>query len=152
MQLSSPELRRVLNRFMDTTSRVESLLSKIAKRYQQSSPGAQRQHWPGNVVDYLEEQHNVPPEDMLSLQCVIISGSFGGFTVSIIRIFDRVEAARRGVTVRNYHDLNNYPELIEFEGYAFENGPVHLRKNKHWSPPASAKHQRAVPTPTTYPF
>ena len=113
---------------METTPRFESLLSKIAKWYQQSSVGKERRHWPGNVVEYLEDELDLSPEDIVSLQCVTISGSFGGYNVSIIRIFDRVEAAKSGVTVTSYHDLNNYPELITFEGYAFKNGPVHLQK------------------------
>ncbi|UCB43239.1 MAG: hypothetical protein JSV77_00915 [Dehalococcoidales bacterium] len=115
---------------METNTRVESLLSKIAKWYRQSSLGKERQYWPGNVVEYLEDKLDVSPEDMVSLQCVTISGSFGGYNVSIIRIFDRIEAARRELTVRSYHDLDEYPELIVFEGYVFKNGPVHLYKKK----------------------
>jgi hypothetical protein len=115
---------------MDTTLRVESLLSKIAKWYQQSSLGQEHQQWPSNVVEYLEEQFGLHPEDRVSLQCVTISGSFGGFTVSIVRIFSCIEAAKSGVIIRSYHDLDEHPRLIAFEGYAFENGPVHLYKKK----------------------
>jgi len=115
---------------METTLRGESLLTKIAKRHQQSCLLEERLHRLGNIVNYLREQHNVPPEDIVSLQCATMAGSFGGFAVSMVRIFNGVEAARHGVIVRNYHDLDNYPELVAFEGYAFNNGPVHLHKQK----------------------
>jgi len=115
---------------METTLRSESLLSKIAKRYQQSSLLEERLRWLGNIVDHLKEHHNVAPEDIVSLQCATMAGSFGGFAVNMVRIFNGVETARHGVMVRNYHDLDEHPELIAFAGYAFENGPVHLRKNK----------------------
>ena len=124
------------NRSMETTFRVESLLSKIAKWYQQSSLGEERQQWPNNVTDYLKEKFDLSPEDMMPLQCVTISGSFGGHTVSIVRIFDCVEAAKHGVIVRSYHDLDEHLKLIAFEGYAFENGPVHLYRKK--SPAATS--------------
>lgn len=115
---------------METTLRSESLLSKIAKRHQQSPQLEERLRWLGNIIDHLKEQHKVASEDIVSLQCATMAGSFGGFAVSMVRIFNGVEAARHGVIVRNYHDLDEHPELIAFEGYAFKNGPVHLRKNK----------------------
>ena len=112
---------------METTLRGESLLSKIAKRYQQSSLPEERLHWLGNIVDHLREQHNVPPEDIVSLQCATMAGAFGGFDVSIVRIFDSVEVARHGVTVRNYHDLDKNPELIEFGSSKKETTPFFPR-------------------------
>ena len=115
---------------METTLRFESLLSKIAKWYQQSFLGEEHQPWPSNVADYLKEHLGLSPEDMMPLQCITTSGSFGGFNISIVRIFDCVKAVKNGVIIRSYHDLDEHPRLIVFEGYAFENGPVHLRKKK----------------------
>ena len=115
---------------METTHRFESLLSKIAKWRWQPSPAEDHQQWPGNLKDCLKNEFQLLPEDMSSLQCVTLSGSFGGFSVSVIRIFNHVEVHEAGFTINDYHDLDEHPEVIVFEGYVFKDGPVHLRKKE----------------------
>jgi hypothetical protein len=118
------------NGSMETTHRFETLLSKIARWRWQPSPAEDYEHWPGNLTDCLKNEFRLLPEDMLSLQWVTLSGSFGGFSVSVVRIFNHIEANKSGFTVNNYHDLDEHPDVIIFEGYVFQDGPVHLRKKE----------------------
>jgi hypothetical protein len=115
---------------METTHRFEPLLSKIAKRRWQPSPAEDNQQWPANLTKYLINEFRLLPEDMASLQWVTLSGSFGGFSVSVVRIFNHVESRKRGFTISSYHDLDEHPEVVAFEGYVFKDGPVHLRKKE----------------------
>jgi hypothetical protein len=124
------EPRRIENEPMDTNHRFESLLNKIARWHWQSSLAEDEEQWPANLTDCLKNEFKLCPEDMSYLRCVTLSGSFGGFTVSVVRIFNHVEAYRNGVTVSTYHDLDEHPEVIVFEGYIFKDGPVHLRKKE----------------------
>ena len=115
---------------METAHRFESLLSKIAKLRWQPSPAEGCRQWPKNLTNCLKNEFQLSPEDMESLQWVTLSGSFGGFSVSVVRIFNHVEAQKSGLTVSDYHDLDEHPEMIVFEGYVFEDGPVHLRQKE----------------------
>jgi len=115
---------------METTHRFELLLSKIARWRWQPSPAEDHQQWPGNLTNCLKNEFYLLPEDIASLQCVTLSGSFGGFSVSVARIFNHDEANRSGFTVSSYHDLDEHPEAVIFEGYIFKDGPVHLRKKE----------------------
>jgi hypothetical protein len=115
---------------METTRRFESLLNKIAKWHWQSSPAEDHQQWPANLTKYLMNEFRLLPVDMASLQWVTLSGSFGGFSVSVVRIFDQAETHKNGLVVNNYHDLDEHPEVVVFEGYVFKDGPVHLRKKE----------------------
>jgi hypothetical protein len=115
---------------METTHRFESLLNKIAKWRWQPSPAEDHQQWPINLIDYLKNEFQLLPGDMQSLQCVTLSGSFGGFSVSVVRIFDQAETHKNGFVVNDYHDLDEHPEVVLFEGYVFKDGPVHLRKKE----------------------
>ena len=114
----------------ETTHRFESLLSKIARWRWQPSPAEDHQQWPGNLTNCLKSEFHLPTEEMASLQCVTLSGSFGGFSVSVIRIFNHIEAEKAGFTVGSYHDLDEHQEVVVFEGYVFKDGPVHLRKKE----------------------
>jgi hypothetical protein len=124
------EPRRIENMSMETNHRFESVLNKIARWHWQSSPAEDEEQWPGNLTDCLKNEFELCPEDMACLQCVTLSGSFGGFTVSVVRIFNHVEVNRNGLTISSYHDLDEHPEAIVFEGYIFKDGPVHLRKKE----------------------
>ena len=115
---------------METAHRFESLLSKIAKLRWQPSPVEDCRQWPKNLTNCLKNEFQLSPEDMESFQWVTLSGSFGGFSVSVVRIFNHFEAQESGLAVNDYHDLDEHPEMIVFEGYVFEDGPVHLRKKE----------------------
>ena len=115
---------------METTHRFESLLSKIAKWRWQPSPVEDHQQWPANLIQCLTNEFHLRPEDMASLQWVTLSGSFGGFSVSVVRIFNHIEAQKSGFSISRYHDLDEHPEVVVFEGYVFKDGPVHLRKKE----------------------
>ena len=130
LHLPSLDERRIENRFMETTHRFESLLSKIARLRWQPPTAEDDQQWPRNLTNYLKNDLQFLPESMSSLRCVTLSGSFRGFPISLVRIFNYVEANMSGFTVSNYHDLNEHPEVVVFEGYVFKDGPVHLRKKE----------------------
>lgn len=115
---------------METNHRFESLLSKIARWRWQPSPAEDYHQWPKNLINCLKNELRLPPEEMEPLQCVTLSGSFGGFSVSVIRIFNYIEAEKAGFTVNSYHDLDEHQEVVVFEGYVFKDGPVHLRKKE----------------------
>ena len=114
----------------ETTHRFESLLSKIARWRWQPSPAEDHQQWPGNLTSWLKSEYHLTTDEMASLRCVTLSGSFGGFSVSVVRIFNHIEAEKAGFTVSSYHDLDEYPGSVVFEGYVFKDGPVHLRKKE----------------------
>lgn len=110
------------------------LANRFTAHFQASETGGESSCWTENILHHLEEEHHVPPEEMLSFRCLILPGHFGGFPVNGVRVYNYREAYKRGVIVNNYHDLNEYPDLITFEGYILHTGLVHLRRPRRKFP------------------
>ena len=110
------------------------LADRITTHFRTPKTGQDSPRWIENVLSHLEKEHRVAPEEMLSFRCLILPGHFGGFPVNGVRVYNYREACKRGVIVNNYHDLNEYPELIAYEGYILHTGLVHLRRPRRKAP------------------
>ena len=85
---------------------------------------------PENVQTYLQREFRLSAEDMRPLRCIRRGGSFAGYPVTFIRIFDGERAYVDGQIIRDYRDLDRHPEFMLFEGHVFRDGIVCLNKKK----------------------
>ena len=80
------------------------------------------------LLDYLESKYQLLPWDMLSLRVVKSKGWLGNRPACFIRIYDRETAARNGIYIKAYYDLDKQPDLILYKGYILENDFVYITK------------------------
>lgn len=67
---------------------------------------------------HLVNHHKVDVDTLRNvLRCVQKEGEVKGVRVSYLRIFDRREAGRQGVEIKDWETLDGHPELVAFEGY-----------------------------------
>lgn len=66
---------------------------------------------------YLHKERGLTGEQLVNLKQAKADGEVDGLPATLVRIFDPAAAKEKGVTVEDYHSLNNYPELILYEGY-----------------------------------
>lgn len=79
---------------------------------------------------YLQKEFRLPLEQVARLRCVGRGGSFAGYPVTFIRIFDGVKAHVNGHAIKCYRDLDRHLELTLFEGQVYRDGKVYLEKKK----------------------
>lgn len=85
-------------------------------------------HWPAKVLDVLETKYHLLPKDLLRLRYVLRRRSFGRSNIYSIFIYDSASAYERKISIRNYHDLYEYPDLLLYKGDILNDGAVHLAK------------------------
>ena len=106
----------------------ELLLTKAAGLGTGSVASNNHVQWPEHVLDYLERNFHLLPQDLAGLRYVRRRGSFGKLPTYYIRIYDWARACKDGIVVDRYHDLDNYPKLVLFQGNIFENGAVQFTR------------------------
>ena len=111
--------------------KLKSLLKKPASWGQRLTTMNGHIQWPENVLGYLENEFHLLPKDMACLQCIRDRRVHNGIPMSFIRIVDRMETYEQGVSTKQYHDFDEHPELVLFEGHILENGTVYLKKKEN---------------------
>ena len=111
-------------------SRFESLLSKVGQWGRKAAEGNEYVQWPQNMLPYLEKRFHLLPKDMAALHCVRHRGILERSPVNFVRLYNRAMAHEQDIIVKSYYDLDEYPELVLFEGYIFKGGTVHLKKKE----------------------
>ena len=106
----------------------ELLLTKAAGLGTSAVASNNHVQWPEHVLDYLERNFHLLPQDLADLRYVRRRGSFGELPTYYIRIYDWARACEHGVAVNRYHDLDSHPTLVLFKGNLFENGTVQLTR------------------------
>ena len=86
--------------------------------------------WPKSILPYLERQFRLHPKEMALLQYVQRQGSLRGLPIHHVRLYDRVAAQRQNMVIKDYNDLDQCPELIQFEGHIFQDGKIYLRRTQ----------------------
>jgi hypothetical protein len=66
---------------------------------------------------YLKKKHGVSEQKLVQLKEALYPARISGNPATLVRIFDPDLAKEKGVTIADYEKLNEYPELILFEGY-----------------------------------
>jgi hypothetical protein len=80
------------------------------------------------LLDYLESKYKLMPWQMLSLRVVKSKGFLGNRPAFFIRIYDHKTAAKNGVYIKAYYDLDKRPDLILYKGYILENDFIYISK------------------------
>lgn len=111
-------------------NKLKSLLSKVTFWGQHLTSINGYAQWPENVLPYLENKFHLLPKDMVYLQCTRYQKARNSMPMSFIRIFDRVKAYEQGVMIKQYHNLDEHPELVLFEGHILKSGAVYLKKKE----------------------
>ncbi len=73
----------------------------------------------GDLWQYFVNKQHVPLDILRNMRLVERDATVGGMLVGLImfRIFQPNAAKEKGITIDSYRSLDNYPELILFEGY-----------------------------------
>ncbi len=92
---------------------------------------------------YMVQKHGLTGEQLMPLVQVRADGVVEGKPATLVRIFEWPEGVKKGatvikgVTVEDYHSLDNHPELILYEGY-YTGSPrkpdIHIEKKNEWVP------------------
>lgn len=106
------------------------LLSKMIVWHRRPAGKTGNNKWPKHMLSYLEKQFHLHPKEMALMQCVQHQGSLRGLPISNVRLYDRVVAQQQNMAIKDYHDLDDHPELIRFEGHIFQDGKVYLRSTQ----------------------
>jgi hypothetical protein len=75
------------------------------------------------LLDYLERKYQLSPQDMLNLMAVYTGGHLGNLPAYFVRIYDKRTLNN---LVKNYHDLDNYPNLIQYNGHILKDGFTYI--------------------------
>jgi hypothetical protein len=87
-----------------------------------------KQQLPKNIQDYLTENFNLRREDLIPLQWVARKELFDGDPANFVRIYSGTKTQEKGVTINNFDDLNNHPDLVLFEGHVFGGKAMNLER------------------------
>jgi hypothetical protein len=79
----------------------------------------------GKMLDYLERKYQLSPQDMLNLRAVYSESWLGNMPACFMRIYDR---RALNDCIKTYSDLENYPDLILYNGHILGNGFVYVTK------------------------
>ena len=91
-------------------------LNKSEKEEKLSGP----REIPGLVQSHLVAEKKMGPDLVKILKAVVHKGG-NGASSSLIRIFDESGGVARKVQVKDYNSLDEYPDLIIYEGW-FDEG------------------------------
>jgi len=96
------------------------------KQQKDAAPGkatAEKLPGPKNITEfvgkYLSEKYEVESNRLWRLKALVRPSTRGGKTYDV-RIFDETEAASDRIKVRDYTSLDQYPELVLYEGWLDE--------------------------------
>lgn len=110
--------------------------TEAQKRKRRSSPRDTSDRITGPPWNYMRDKHGLTGEQLMYLRQATWDGVVGGKPVTVVRIFDPAAATKQGVNVEDYHNLDNHPELILYEGYYYTSRgqapDIHIEKKKEW--------------------
>ncbi|MFC1948445.1 hypothetical protein ACFLXY_11070 [Chloroflexota bacterium] len=90
------------------------------------------QYWPAGVLNQLEVEYHLKPEDMLRLG--YLRRKFGrnnkNFT---LYIYDRFTASDKKILVKDVNDIYDSPDLLLFKGSVTVDGAIHLDKVRNFN-------------------
>jgi hypothetical protein len=69
------------------------------------------------VWNYMRNQLKMEEADILKMKMAKCPAKINGTPTEMIRFFDSDIAQQKGVTINDYIDLNEHPDLILYEGY-----------------------------------
>ena len=90
--------------------------------------GSPRNHyWPAGVLNQLEVQYHLRPEDMLHLG--YLTGKSDRRNKNyVLYIYDKIAASDKNIPVKNVHDIYHSSDLLRFAGRMTVDGSIHLEK------------------------
>jgi hypothetical protein len=110
--------------------------TEAQKRKRRSSPKDASDRMAGIPWQYMKDKHGLTGEQLADLRQATWDGVVGGKPVTVVRIFDPAAATKQGVNVEDYHNLDNHPELILYEGYYYtsrgQSPDIHIEKKNEW--------------------
>lgn len=82
------------------------------------------------VWNYMRKQHKLTDSELLKMKEATCPAKVNGMAANLIRYFDPDMAKEKGITVEYFESLNEYPELILFEGYYIlgRKGEINIKK------------------------
>ena len=78
------------------------------------------------VREYMQYRFNMLPEYLNTLRCFEYDGVVNGKEVRRVRIFSPYRTKEWHLSIRNYSDLEQHPEMLLFEGYIDRQGSVYV--------------------------
>ena len=85
------------------------------------------QYWPAGVLNQLELQYHLKPEEMLRLG--YFRQKFGRHNRNyVLYIYDKFTASHRKLSIKDVNDIYHSPDLLLFKGSVTVDGAIHLDK------------------------
>ena len=81
---------------------------------------------PEPVLQYMRKRFMLPTLYISSLRCFETNQGHHGERVTRLRIFSPTLASSFGLTVNKISDLDQHPEVLQFEGYVDRRGRVYV--------------------------
>jgi hypothetical protein len=77
----------------------------------------------GDLFQYMVNKQHVPLDILRNLRIVEKDAVLGDEPVGLtmFRIFQPSEVKKKGITIENYDSLDDYPDLVIYEGYYEKN-------------------------------
>lgn len=88
--------------------------------------------WP-----YMASTHALSGEQLIQLQQAMIPAKVQGKRGTLVRVFDPNSCEAKGIEIKGFDSLNQYPQLILYEGYFFGQGGgsgINVEKRKGTGP------------------
>ena len=86
-----------------------------------------KRYWPAGVLNTLETEFHLKPEDMLRLG--YMRRHFGRRNrIYYLYIYDKYAASDRKLSVNDVNDIYNSPDLLIFKGSVTVDGVIHLAR------------------------
>jgi len=109
----------LVNTLKDITKRVTRIFGNISLNGDQ--------HWPAGVLNHLEINYHLKPDDMLRfgyLRCRMGRRNRNYF----LYIYDKFAASDRRLSVKDIGDIYLIPDLLLYKGSITVDGAVHLSR------------------------
>lgn len=89
-------------------------------------------YWPTGVLNKLEVEYHLKPEDMLRLG--YFRRKFGRHNKNyFLYIYDKFAASDRKLSIKDINDIYRSPDLILFKGSVTVDGIIHLDQVNHFN-------------------
>jgi hypothetical protein len=67
--------------------------------------------------DYMLDDLKIPQPELIHLRGAKTPCKINGSEGYVVRFFNFDKSRDKGLNIKDYHSLNEHPELIEYEGY-----------------------------------
>jgi hypothetical protein len=99
------------------SSKVEAETTKKGKVSQGKTTKGEVERLDSSLWGLLKKEYKLGDSDILSLQQAKIPARVNSLPATLFRLFNEDNVKAKGLDIKDYEGLNEYPELVLYEGY-----------------------------------